>query len=157
MKMKKIITLILTAAIATLALVSCHKDGTHKHSTDEYGFCYLCLEDVSRPFFNSGSILSTGEVFTKDGDITYFRLKPNGTGNTVITVKCGSAVMDGGISLYTKTQKDIPFTVLDSEDEKIKKIRTVGVLDQNEFYYISFAIKKGGTVILDADCHISNM
>ena len=156
--MKKIFSALILVLLLLAALTSCEADLSHKHFCDNFGVCKTCFEDVCNPLFGSTGKLSSGDVFAKDGEKLYFRFKPNGDGKTVITVRCGSAVMESSvIDFYTKSSYGLITTPLFSEDESIKKVRIDSALDKNETYYFSFTIKSRGTVIVEADCHISDM
>lgn len=156
--MKKIFLALALISLALTALVGCNADLSHKHYCDDFGVCRTCFTDTCNPLFGSSGKLSSGEVFAKDGEKLYFRFKPNGEGKTVITVNCGSAVMDGsGISFYTKSSFGLQSTPLYSEDESVRRIQIESTLDKNETYYFSFTVKSRGTVIASADCHVSDM
>ena len=152
--MKKIFSLLIAAVIFTLS--ACGASPAHVHISDNYGTCITCFGDICHPLFDSNSRLSSGEVFAKDGEKLYFRFKPNGEGQTVITVNCGSAVMaEDGVTLYTKSSLGLALTYLGTEGSTVK-YRYDEPLDSNTTYYLSFTVASRGTVIVNADCHLTN-
>ena len=154
--MKKMFITLLLGAIFVGCLTSC-ASLPHTHEKNDFGVCQICSLDTSVPFREYSGVLSTGEIFTKNGERVYCRLKPDGVGTTVITLKCGSAVLESDlISVYTKSYANIPLTKLPTDDSTVKKFRCESTLDQNETYYVCFTVRRGGTVILGADCNISD-
>ena len=154
--MKRIFLSLIIISVALSVLCGC--DLSHKHYCDDFGVCKTCFENVGHPLSTVNGKLSSGEVFAKDGEKLYFRFKPNGVGRTVITLTFKTAVMDSsGIDVYTKSTRGIATFPLYSEDENIKRVRIDAELDPDEIYYFSFSVKTHGTLIAEADCHLSDM
>lgn len=157
-KMKKLLPILLAAAFIISSLTGCSLDLSHKHYTDDFGFCKTCDTDLCRALRESGSILTSGSVNAADGETLYFSFKPNGAGSTVIKIVSESAVLDErGVDIYTRDSYGIGFIPLYSDDGNVKILKSNGTLDTDTVYYIRFTVKRRGTVTVNIDCHVSDI